>query len=121
MPIDSASSSSFLFALRADQTARPATRLKYQKSRLSVGRRHLDSLSTYHLSLSLSLSDFDGDNFVGTSDIEHAVKLLTQNEMALDEIESIWEKASVYLTKRGPVILCTYTYAYAFPEFIRGY
>ena len=37
-------------------------------------------------------ADFDGDNFVGSSDIEHAVKLLTQNELAMDEIESIWEK-----------------------------
>ena len=38
------------------------------------------------------IADFDGDNFVGSSDIEHAVKLLTQNELAMDEIESIWEK-----------------------------
>ena len=37
-------------------------------------------------------ADFDGDYFVGSSDIEHAVKLLTQNELAMDEIESIWEK-----------------------------
>ena len=29
---------------------------------------------------------------MGSSDIEHAVKLLTQNELAMDEIESIWEK-----------------------------
>ncbi len=36
--------------------------------------------------------DFDGDNFIGAADIEHAVKLLTQNELAADEIESIWEK-----------------------------
>ena len=38
------------------------------------------------------VTDFDGDNFVGSTDIEHAVKLLTQNELAMDEIESIWEK-----------------------------
>ena len=37
-------------------------------------------------------ADFDGDNFVGSSDIENAVKLLTQNELGMDEIESIWEK-----------------------------
>ena len=37
-------------------------------------------------------ADFDGDNFVGSSDIENAVKLLTQNELAMDEIEAIWEK-----------------------------
>eukprot|EP00095_Tigriopus_kingsejongensis_P003779 maker-scaffold155_size301336-snap-gene-0.12 protein:Tk03779 transcript:maker-scaffold155_size301336-snap-gene-0.12-mRNA-1 annotation:"predicted protein" len=36
--------------------------------------------------------DFDGDTFVGPSDIEHAVKLLTQNELGTEEIESIWEK-----------------------------
>jgi hypothetical protein len=36
--------------------------------------------------------DFDGDNFIGSSDIEHAVKLLTQNELNHDEIESVWEK-----------------------------
>lgn len=36
--------------------------------------------------------DFDGDNFVNSGDIEQAVKLLTQNELAMDEIESIWEK-----------------------------
>lgn len=40
------------------------------------------------------IADFDGDNFVGPSDIEHAVQLLTQNELAIDEMESIWEKAS---------------------------
>lgn len=36
--------------------------------------------------------DFDGDNFIGSSDIEHAVKLLTQNELNHEEIELIWEK-----------------------------
>ena len=29
---------------------------------------------------------------MGSSDIEHAVKLLMQNELAMDEIESFWEK-----------------------------
>jgi len=38
--------------------------------------------------------DFDGDNFIGSSDIEHAVKLLTQNELNHEEIELVWEKVS---------------------------
>ena len=41
------------------------------------------------------LSDFDGDNFIGSSDIEHAVKLLTQNELNHEEIESVWEKVVI--------------------------
>ncbi len=49
----------------------------------------------YIFHLSLSLSDFDGDNFISAGDIENAVKLLTQNEMGSDEIESIWEKVSL--------------------------
>jgi hypothetical protein len=34
----------------------------------------------------------DGDGFIGTTDIEHALKLLTQNELNMDEIQSVWEK-----------------------------
>ena len=45
-----------------------------------------------HADFATIISDFDGDNFVGPSDIEHAVQLLTQNELAIDEMESIWEK-----------------------------
>ena len=36
--------------------------------------------------------DMDGDGFIGTTDIEHALKLLTQNELNMDEIQSVWEK-----------------------------
>ena len=36
--------------------------------------------------------DFDGDGFIGATDIENAVKLLTQNELNHEEIESVWEK-----------------------------
>ena len=36
----------------------------------------------------------DGDGFIGTNDIEHSVKLLTQNELNIDEIQSVWEKVS---------------------------
>ena len=50
------------------------------------------ALRGYTDGLAPFFADFDGDNFVGSSDIEHAVKLLTQNELAMDEIESIWEK-----------------------------
>ena len=38
------------------------------------------------------ISDMDGDGFIGTTDIEHALKLLTQNELNMDEIQSVWEK-----------------------------
>ena len=38
--------------------------------------------------------DMDGDGFIGAYDIEHAVKLLTQNELNMEEIQSVWEKAS---------------------------
>ena len=41
-----------------------------------------------------SFIDFDGDGFIGASDIENAVKLLTQDELNHDEIESVWEKVS---------------------------
>ena len=37
-------------------------------------------------------SDFDGDGYIGASDIENVVKLLTQNELTHEEIESVWEK-----------------------------
>ena len=47
--------------------------------------------------ISSIFADFDGDNFVGASDIENAVKLLTQNELSLDEIESIWEKVKAQI------------------------
>ena len=40
----------------------------------------------------LLVSDFDGDGFIGATDIENAVKLLTQNELNHEEIESVWEK-----------------------------
>ena len=40
-------------------------------------------------------TDFDGDDFIGSSDIEHAVKLLTQNELNNEEIESVWEKVNI--------------------------
>ena len=43
------------------------------------------------------ISDFDGDGFLGPSDIENAVKSLTQNELKHDEIESIWEKVHKYI------------------------
>ena len=36
----------------------------------------------------------DGDGFIGTSDIEHALKLLTQNELNMEEIQSVWEKVN---------------------------
>ena len=39
-------------------------------------------------------SDFDGDGFLSPSDIENAVKSLTQNELNHDEIESIWQKVN---------------------------
>ena len=45
------------------------------------------------------LLDFDGDGFIGASDIENAVKSLTQNELNHDEIESIWEKVSTRSSK----------------------
>ena len=59
--------------------------------------RRLPNVSSYYADFPQEFSpgffaDFDGDNFVGSTDIEHAVKLLTQNELAMDEIESIWEK-----------------------------
>ena len=38
--------------------------------------------------------DMDGDGFIGTSDIEHALKLLTQNELNMEEIQSVWEKVN---------------------------
>ena len=34
----------------------------------------------------------DGDGYIGTTDIEHALKLLTQNELSMDEIQCVWEK-----------------------------
>ena len=34
----------------------------------------------------------DGDGYIGTADIEHALKLLTQNELSMDEIQCVWEK-----------------------------
>ena len=43
------------------------------------------------------LPDFDGDGYIGASDIENAVKLLTQNELNHEEIESIWEKVIYFL------------------------
>ncbi len=42
------------------------------------------------------VADFDGDNFIGSSDIEHTVKLLTQNELNHEEIESVWEKVNFF-------------------------
>ena len=41
--------------------------------------------------------DMDGDGFIGTTDIEHALKLLTQNELNMDEIQSVWEKVKIKL------------------------
>ena len=37
----------------------------------------------------------DGDGFIGTTDIEHALKLLTQNELSMDEIQCVWEKVNL--------------------------
>ena len=42
-----------------------------------------------------SFSDSDGDNYIGTIDIENTAKLLTQNELSLEEIAAITDK--VYL------------------------
>ena len=39
-------------------------------------------------------ADFDADGFIGSTDIENAVKLLTQNELSHDEIQSVWEKVT---------------------------
>ena len=36
--------------------------------------------------------DMDGDGYIGTTDIEHALKLLTQNELNMAEIQSVSEK-----------------------------
>ena len=41
-------------------------------------------------------SDFDGDGYIGASDIENVVKLLTQNELTHEEIESVWEKVEYW-------------------------
>ena len=43
-----------------------------------------------------TFSDFDGDGYIGASDIENVVKLLTQNELTHEEIESIWEKVEYF-------------------------
>ena len=37
----------------------------------------------------------DGDGYIGTTDIEHALKLLTQNELSMDEIQCVWEKVTL--------------------------
>ena len=37
----------------------------------------------------------DGDGYIGTTDIEHALKLLTQNELSMDEIQCVWEKVNL--------------------------
>ena len=39
--------------------------------------------------------DFDGDGFIGASDIENVVKLLTQSELNHEDIESVWEKVII--------------------------
>ena len=41
------------------------------------------------------LIDMDGDGYIGTTDIEHALKLLTQNELSMDEIQCVWEKVQI--------------------------
>jgi hypothetical protein len=56
--------------------------------------------------------DFDGDNFIGSSDIEHAVKLLTQNELNHDEIEAVWEK--VYFSAINSIIFLMKCIDYVF-------
>ena len=55
----------------------------------------LNAKNSIHSPISISISDFDGDGFIGASDIENAVKLLTQNELNHEEIESVWEKVSL--------------------------
>ena len=58
-------------------------------------KKLLFSFSKWHLIIvKLNFSDFDGDGFLSPSDIENAVKSLTQNELNHDEIESIWQKVN---------------------------
>ena len=52
-------------------------------------------MEPYIQNVPFALLDFDGDGFIGASDIENAVKSLTQNELNHDEIESIWEKVNL--------------------------
>ena len=42
--------------------------------------------------------DIDGDGYIGITDIEHALKLLTQNELNMEEIQSVWEKVNRHKT-----------------------
>ena len=50
------------------------------------------------------LTDMDGDGFIGTTDIEHALKLLTQNELSMDEIQCVWEKVHLVKCIMNPII-----------------
>ena len=43
--------------------------------------------------------DADGDNYIGSSDIENTTKLLTQNELNIDEINAITEKVRIFFKR----------------------